>query len=55
LEAEYRDVYPSRNFNNVRCFKTTKTKGQKALLQWQVSLRDAGKQWTWDSKQAPIK
>lgn len=34
LEAEYREAFPEKNFNNVRCFKNQTTKHQKTLLQW---------------------
>lgn len=52
LLPEYREDYPDKNYNNVRCFKTALTKNQKVLLQWQVSLREAGgESWTWDKTQ----
>ena len=52
LETEYREDYPEKNFNSVKCFKTPTTRNQKLLLQWQVSLRDAGGEyWTWDKNQ----
>ena len=55
LDPEYRETYPDKNFNNVRCFKTKVTTNQKSLLQWQVSLRDAGgKEWTFDKAQKAI-
>lgn len=52
---EYRERYPDKNFNNVRCFKTLTTKHQKTLLQWQTSLREVGgKEWSWDNKQKSL-
>jgi hypothetical protein len=52
LEMEYREAYPDKNFNNVRCFKTPVTATQKPLLQWKVSLREAGGQtWSWNKTQ----
>lgn len=32
LEMEYREDYPDKNFNSIRCFKVASTKHEKALL-----------------------
>lgn len=49
LEADFREDWAPVDFNKVRALTSRDNRNEKAMLQWETSLRaSGGKKWDWE-------